>query len=176
MFLTINKYCSLCLLHYGGCACLFPLFYSFFLLYIPALRVEKYVDYTRGLPSTSYQIFITGVLVAFVMRAWMRLSLLIQIVFLLFRPSPQQSGKPISPDEVTAPISQLKLSNSPGPDGLAPQYYTCFADILISHFLMAFDAKEETSSSPTSLLQAYMTVIPKEGKDPAHCAVVLFHS
>lgn len=54
----------------------------------------------------------------------------------------------------------MKLGKSPGPDGLTLQYYKCFLDALSPSLLSA-----NPNISLGGILEAHITVIPKEGKD-----------
>lgn len=63
----------------------------------------------------------------------------------------------------------MKLDKAPGPDGFTAHYYKAFMGALGVKFLSAFNSLEGGSAPPPDTLRALITVIPKEGKDPARC-------
>lgn len=66
-------------------------------------------------------------------------------------------------------IKMLKPHKAPGPDGYTLAYYKAFAPILAPRFIKAFNSLLEDRPIPIDTLRAHITVIPKEGKDHAHC-------
>lgn len=77
---------------------------------------------------------------------------------------------PLSLEEWGTALRATKPGKSPGPDGFTAQYYKCFSDLLAPSFLKAFNSLSTTPYSLTTLLEAYITVIPKDEKDPANVA------
>lgn len=73
---------------------------------------------------------------------------------------------PISSEELNLAIKQMKVGKSPGPDGLPLLYYKCFLDELAPKFLQIFNSLSSPHVSLGRMLEAYIAVIPKEGKDP----------
>lgn len=72
---------------------------------------------------------------------------------------------PISTDEITAVLKQLRTGKSPGPDGLTVSYYKTFHDILTPHLTTTFNALSSSSQVNKDLLEAHITLILKPGKD-----------
>lgn len=58
---------------------------------------------------------------------------------------------------------------NPVPDGYSLMFYKTIGELLIPHFLKAYNEAEEGVNPPEDKLRAYITVIPKEGKDPLLC-------
>lgn len=77
--------------------------------------------------------------------------------------------RPISAEEVTVAIAELKSGKAPGLDGYSPLYYKTFGHLLTPHFLLAYNAAGEGTTPPRDTLRAHIAVIPKEGKDPLLC-------
>lgn len=63
----------------------------------------------------------------------------------------------------------MKNGNAPGPDGFTLSYYKMFAVILAPRFVSAYISLTEGYNLPDVSILAHVTVIPEEGKDPAHC-------
>lgn len=66
----------------------------------------------------------------------------------------------ITQEELRRALKEVKPGKSPGPDGLATQYYKLLEKPLTPHFVDTFNTLID-SSAPSSLLE----VIPKPGKD-----------
>lgn len=73
---------------------------------------------------------------------------------------------PISMEETIEALKQLKMSKSPGPDGLTVSYYKSFADILLPKFITAFNSLASTPQACKDILEAHITLLPKPDKDP----------
>lgn len=58
----------------------------------------------------------------------------------------------------------------PGPNGFPVQYYKTFSELLVSDFLKAFNSLSTRSCTLASLLELYISVIPKVGKEPTNVA------
>lgn len=67
-------------------------------------------------------------------------------------------------------MKAAKPGKSPGPDGFLAQYYKSFADLLAPEFLRAFNTLSHSPCISNSLLEAYISVIPKDNKDPTNIA------
>lgn len=74
---------------------------------------------------------------------------------------------PISQMEWDVVIKQIKSGKSPGPDGLSAVHYKTFAQKLSSPFLKAFNSLSHSNPLIHGMLEAHITVVPKEGKDPS---------
>lgn len=72
----------------------------------------------------------------------------------------------LSVEEWGKALKATKPGKSPEPDGFPVQYYKSFKEILAPGFLRAFNTLSHISCSSGNLLEAYISVIPKENKDP----------
>lgn len=79
----------------------------------------------------------------------------------------QELDTPLTPEELHVALKQMKPGKSPGPDGFTTQYYKRYQEVLLSHFLRAFNTSSETDIHSRQLLEAHITLLPKEGKDVA---------
>ena len=86
-------------------------------------------------------------------------------------PSPARYSldTPITVKEVTEVLKSFKSGKSPGPDGFTISYYREFSELLSKQMTKVFNAVGLTSTFPMDTLRAHITLIPKEGKDPADC-------
>lgn len=122
------------------------------------------MKYTISSYTTSHQI--ANVLITLKKR-----SRLIQDFLQKYSPSPISTDKahnleaPISDTEFKKAIKDMKLGKAPDPDGLPLQYYKTFSHILKTQFLKTFQSLKSEKQIPTQLLEAHITVIPKENKD-----------
>lgn len=66
-------------------------------------------------------------------------------------------------------IARMHTGKAPGPDGYTLTYYKTFSNILTPHFLAAYNDAGEGALPPEDSLRAFISVIPKEGKDPLLC-------
>lgn len=84
------------------------------------------------------------------------------------KPIPQDIAlsfeSPISGEELSQVIKQMKIGTSPGPDSFTAVYYKTFQNTLNTPLLAAFNSITSTTP-PHCLLEAHITVLPKEGKD-----------
>lgn len=76
----------------------------------------------------------------------------------------------LSLEEWKVALKAIKPGKSPGLDGFPAQYYKSFADLLAPGFLKAFNTLSTNSCPSETLLEAYISVIPKQNKDPANVA------
>lgn len=77
---------------------------------------------------------------------------------------------PIDSKEIRGTIKHLKLGKSPGPDGFTAIYYKTFVDLLPDPLAAALNSMSQPRKVTTDLLYAFITVVPKLGKDPSECA------
>lgn len=74
---------------------------------------------------------------------------------------------PFSQSEVLDTIKSLKLGSAPGLDGFSTGYYRKFAPTLAPYLSKFFNFLREDSPLGTDLNAAYISLIPKPGKDPS---------
>lgn len=74
---------------------------------------------------------------------------------------------PITQDEVEKVIRNTALGKSLGPDGYSIAYYKKFSKILVPNLCNYLNALSENEETREESLLAYITLILKEGKDPA---------
>lgn len=77
--------------------------------------------------------------------------------------------KPISLEELTSAVNSTKPGKAPGPDGLTLQYYRTLLPILGPFMVDLFNGLGNDETLPRDMSKAYISVIPKEGKDPTLC-------
>lgn len=77
--------------------------------------------------------------------------------------------KPISVEEAETVLKAVKPGKSTGTDGLISQYYKLFVHKLLPELTAACNSIHMGSSFMNQPLQAHISVIHKEGKDPALC-------
>lgn len=77
--------------------------------------------------------------------------------------------KPISDEELTEAIKELKSGKSPGPDGYTAQYYKTFAHLLKTPLLSAFNLLCKPQEISNSFTLAHITVLPKPNKGTTDC-------
>ncbi|KAM4012270.1 LOW QUALITY PROTEIN: uncharacterized protein ACNLHF_005100 [Anomaloglossus baeobatrachus] len=77
--------------------------------------------------------------------------------------------KPFSRAEVQSTLSRCPMGRAPGPDGLPTIYYKKFFDILGDHLLATCNALLLGDPIPKQALEAHISLIHKEGKDPESC-------
>lgn len=100
-------------------------------------------------------------------------------------PSPLSSDEssdldlPLSGEEILTALKQMKPGKSPGPDGLTVSYYKSFPGTLVPHLTKAFNNLSPTSNTMRDILEAHVTLIPKQGKDPSlvsnYCPISLLN-
>lgn len=83
----------------------------------------------------------------------------------LSREQAKELEQPLSIEELQTALKQMKTGKSPGPDGFTLQYYKCFFTVLSPKLITTFNALASPSASVGRVLEAHITVIPKEGKD-----------
>lgn len=76
---------------------------------------------------------------------------------------------PITLPELQWAIGNTKAGKAPGSDGLTIQYYKILLPSLGNHLVKLLNNLSKGSTLYNSTLQAQISVIPKEGKDPAQC-------
>lgn len=63
----------------------------------------------------------------------------------------------------------MTSGKSPGPDGLTSSYFLKYADLLQPTLTTYLNSLTKTGRIPPDVLRAHITVLPKEGRDPAFC-------
>lgn len=81
----------------------------------------------------------------------------------------EELEEPLTVAELGSALASSKPKKAPGPDGLTPVYYKTFFDILSKPLVSALNTITEGNSFPVDTLRAYISLIPKEGKDPLLC-------
>lgn len=76
---------------------------------------------------------------------------------------------PITIKKVNKAIENMPMGKSPGPDGPTNAYYKKFNTILVSPLCSHFNKIMALNPLSTEALLAYVTVLPKPGKDPNYC-------
>lgn len=66
-------------------------------------------------------------------------------------------------------VGATKLGKAPGPIGQTAQYYKTLLPSLAQYMVKLFNALGSSATFTTDTLLAYISVIPKEGKDLASC-------
>lgn len=88
----------------------------------------------------------------------------------------EELEEPIPVEELGVALVHSKPKKAPGPDGLTPAYYKAFFKVLSPHLTSITEGK----SIPQHSLQAYISLIPKKGKDLSCCknyrAIALLNS
>lgn len=79
----------------------------------------------------------------------------------------EEIDRSISINEINEAISTLSIGKSLGPTN---SYYKKFLSRLGVPICSYFNSINASNPLPTEALLAYITVIPKSGKDPQHCA------
>ncbi|XP_077341390.1 uncharacterized protein LOC143986857 [Lithobates pipiens] len=82
----------------------------------------------------------------------------------------EEINMPITVEEVNGVIANLAMGKSPGPDGFTNLYYKRFVSILGAPMCKYLSAINTSNPLPPEALLAYITVLPKAGKDPQHCS------
>ena len=77
--------------------------------------------------------------------------------------------KQISLEEIQQTIRNMKIGKAPGPDGLTPQYFHVLSPILGPYMERLFNERGPEGMFARDTLADYLTLILKEGKDPANC-------
>lgn len=80
---------------------------------------------------------------------------------------------PITLDELQRSIGTTKLGKVPRPDGLTIQYYKTLLPSLCHFMVKMFNALGSGMSLSKETLQAHISVIPTEGKDPTRLVGVI---
>lgn len=76
--------------------------------------------------------------------------------------------QPITSEELIKALHSMPNNKSPGPDGLPAEFYKHFWDILSPFFNKLFAEIQTTSTIPTHMNTALITVFLKPNKDPTH--------
>lgn len=82
----------------------------------------------------------------------------------------EEMERAISMEELGGAIAALPMGKSPGPDGFTSMYYKKFSSILLAPLCRYLNSNSALNPLPPEALLAYVTVLPKTGKDPQHCA------
>lgn len=75
----------------------------------------------------------------------------------------------ITAEEFHVALAQTKPRKAPGPDGFTLTYYQSFVTFLTSHFVAAYNTLREGNPILEDSLRAFISLIPKEGKDLSRC-------
>uniref|UniRef100_A0A673WU00 Reverse transcriptase domain-containing protein n=1 Tax=Salmo trutta TaxID=8032 RepID=A0A673WU00_SALTR len=75
-------------------------------------------------------------------------------------------NKEISLEEITETITSLKSGKTPGPDGYPSEFYKTFSNMLSPYLHKMLVQANEDGVLPSTLDEAFITVIHKKGKDP----------
>ncbi|XP_077334587.1 uncharacterized protein LOC143975928 [Lithobates pipiens] len=75
-------------------------------------------------------------------------------------------NSPFTTGEIESIITTLPNGKSPGPDGFSNEYFKTFPKLLSPCLQKFFTQAAEQASFPQEMLKAYVTTIPKPGKDP----------
>lgn len=81
----------------------------------------------------------------------------------------EQLTQPITREEINDAISSLNNNKSPGVDGFPPEWYKTMREHLVPLLDTCFNYILEDGSPPPSWREAFISVIPKEGKDRTDC-------
>lgn len=74
---------------------------------------------------------------------------------------------PFSSEEILDIIKSLKTNSAPGPDGFSVCYYKKFGPRLAPPLARFFNSLRDGAPLPSDLNSAFISVIPKQGKDPS---------
>lgn len=77
--------------------------------------------------------------------------------------------KPIPLEEFQRAVGGMKPNKALGPDGFTLQYYQSLLILLGPYMVKLFNALSEGMHPPRDTLRAHISLIPKDGKDPAAC-------
>lgn len=77
--------------------------------------------------------------------------------------------EPITLPELQLAIKNTKLGKAPGPDGLTLQYYKTLLPSLGDQLVKLLNGLTKGKTLHATTLQAHISVIPKDGKDPSYC-------
>lgn len=77
--------------------------------------------------------------------------------------------KEITMEEVNSAISKLKTNEVPGTDGYTSEFYKVLREPLAPLLKNTFNWVLKEGEIPTSWREAYISIIPKEGKDKVEC-------
>ena len=72
--------------------------------------------------------------------------------------------------EIRKNLSESPIGKSPGPDGLTTEYYRKFSDILVPRMCAYMNGIGMNWDIRREALEAAITIIPKDGKDPSLCS------
>lgn len=75
---------------------------------------------------------------------------------------------PLTLNELTKALNKIPSNKSPGPDGLPAEFYRHFWDILSPLFNRVIIEIKRSSTIPTHMNTAAMTLLLKPNKDPSH--------
>lgn len=77
---------------------------------------------------------------------------------------------PITEEEILKILKESPAGKSPGPDGLSVVYYKKFSDSLVPRLCSYMNKIGGNREIRREALEAMITIIPKEGKDPLLCS------
>lgn len=78
----------------------------------------------------------------------------------------EELERPITIEEIKMAVSEMANHKSPGPDGLPVEIYKQYGEVLFQELLGVFNWAKEQGRLPTSMTEATIIVLHKEGKDP----------
>ena len=79
-------------------------------------------------------------------------------------------NKPVTRQEVKEAISALNNNKAPGPDGLTPEFYKTFFDLLIGPLINMLSYSFNSGALPHTMMDANISLILKKGKPAEDCA------
>lgn len=75
----------------------------------------------------------------------------------------------ITAEEFHVALAQTKPRKAPRPDGFTLTYYQSFVTSFTPQFLAAYNTLKGDGPMSVDSLRAYISLIPKEGKDLSQC-------
>lgn len=79
-------------------------------------------------------------------------------------------NRPITREEVKEAINTLQNNKAPGPDGLTPEFYKTFCDLLIGLLLNMLSYSFKSGVLPNTMMDANISLILKKGEPADDCA------
>lgn len=76
-----------------------------------------------------------------------------------------EMASPLALEELQKAIAEMSIQKSPGPDGLPLEIYKHYGEVLLPELLKALEWAAEGGRLPSSMMEANIIVIQKEGKD-----------
>lgn len=79
-------------------------------------------------------------------------------------------NRPVTRKEIIDAIRDLQNNKAPGPDGLTPEFYKAFQDLLVNPLLNMLSHSFESGTLPGTMMDANISLILKKGKPADDCA------